>query len=420
MPQDPFLIDQIQIEPSEAGTRLINRAADGSLQFTDALIVGGITLQQLAGLGSIGNVLVVGKSGAGAKYTTIQSALDAVPSAASAANPYIVLVLPGVYTETVNIVRDGVQLIGIGKPVIESALEATPDAPGNDHTVIISAQLGTIPLSTLIQGFTITNAHTNKACVRIVGAAASTVGSTGILIKDCDLQANSAAGNRYLWATAVNIMAVIGGVWSAGSNLGLLLIQEVAQFTIDSVVGLGAVDLRYDTANDVPAAVAVGYRMFNCDRVAADSLVATKFACDLDGAGSFLAENTHLPVQANFSGDQAVVLRGCTVATLNLLETTTLTALGSTIQALLAPNATAVLDIPKQTGTAVFAAATQVDVTFDVPMSDDSYQVHLEVPSQPVNDETPWITAKAVTGFRINFATNQTMNVGWSALRYDV
>jgi len=228
MAQDPFLIDQLDIEPSAAGTRRINRdAGTGGLAFQDAIITTPITLSQLAQI-PIANVLTVGKSGAGAQYTTIQTALDAVPSIASATNPYVIVVFPGRYDETVNIVRDGVRLFGIGKPEIRSALEATPDAPGNDHTLIISAQLGTIPLSTIIQGFQISNVHANKAAIRVVGAAASTVGNTGIEIRDCDLNANSAVGNYSLWATAVNRIDVVGGNWKEASNLGLLLVQEVA------------------------------------------------------------------------------------------------------------------------------------------------------------------------------------------------
>src|SRR3989344_4953294 len=132
MAQGPFLIDQIQIEPGSGQLLLIYRDATGSVAF------------QVAGLRTIGNVKVVGRSGAGAQYTTIQDALDTVPTSASATNPYIILVMPGRYDETVNIVRDGVRLVGLGQPEIRSALEATPDAPGADHTAIVSAQLGTI------------------------------------------------------------------------------------------------------------------------------------------------------------------------------------------------------------------------------------------------------------------------------------
>ena len=287
MPQSPFLIDQIDIEPGSVGTRRINRdAGTGGMAFQDAVVTSPITLVMLAGLRNIANVLIVGKSGAGAQYTTIQAALDVVPSAASAINPYIVLVMPGRYDETVNIVRDGVRLIGIGQPEIRSALEATPDAVGNDHTVIVSAQLGTIPLSTIISGFIISNVHTNKAAVRVVGAAASTVGSGGIILKDCDIRANGAGGNRSIWATACNIIRVFGGSWSEAANLGLLLIQEVATFSAVGVSGIGAIDLRYDTANDQPSLGGLAYSFTDCGNIAGITALATPIAVDLDGDGT--------------------------------------------------------------------------------------------------------------------------------------
>jgi len=70
-----------------------------------------------------------------------------------------------------------------------------------------------------------------------------------------------------------------------------------------------------------------------------------------------------------------------------------------------------------QVGAATFAAATTANVVFDVPMTDTNFNVQLELPSQPANDETPWISNKAASGFRINFATNQTMTASWQATR---
>jgi len=186
------------------------------------------------------------------------------------------------------------------------------------------------------------------------------------------------------------------------------------------VDNLGAISLRYDTANDVPATAADSYSFVNCGDIAINTGLATPIAVDLDGAGACSFESCHLARQANLSGDRTMTLRGCVAAALNVLETTTVVAPGSVIQSVVAANATAELDMPKNTGTATFAAATTANVAFDIPFSDADFKVDLEIPSQPVNDETPWITNKAVTGFRINFATNQTMTVGWTVTRYDV
>ena len=420
MAQDPFLIDQIQIEPAEAGTRLIRRAADGSLQFLDAIITGGITLQQLAGLGSIGNVLVVGKSGAGAKYTTIQSALDTVPSSASAANPYVILVLPGVYTETVNIVRDGVRLVGVGKPTIESALEATPDAVGADHTVIVSAQLGTVPLSVLIQGFKITNAHTNKACLRVVGSAGSTLLKTGGLdLFDLEMSADAVGGNYTVWASTAGLITANGCILSTSSALSLLLLQEMSRTIWRDCAIFTGIQCRYDTSMDEPDGGGGNYFFQNCPDLAVYSSLTPAIAVDCAGSGSSTWHSCTVNATplVQFSGDQTHYIRNSHMGVLSLLETVTVETKASKDEGVLAPNAAAVLDRDVTRGTADLVAAVSVLVTFDIPLPSNDYSVYVECPSRPVNDETPWITGKLATGFTINFNTAQTMTVQWVVTR---
>ena len=419
MPQDPFLIDQIDIEPGSVGTRRINRdPGTGGLKFTDPVVAGSLLLSQLAGLRNIANVLIVGKSGAGAQYTTIQSALNVVPVGASATNPYIVLVLPGRYDETVNIVRDGVRLIGIGQPEIRSALETTPDAVGADHTLIVSAQLGTIPLTTLIEGFIISNVHSTKAAVRLVGAAASTVGNVGIVIRNCSLRANSAVGNYTLSATAVNNVFVEGGVWQEASNLGLLLIQEVSVFRASGVEGLGALSLRYDTAEDEPLNGGGSYIFNQCPNIALSTAMPTPIACDCDGGGRMEFNGCSLAT-ATFSGDRTLTARSTVFGALTLSETVEGT-LSNCAHGTTNVNALAVLDEPMKGGSEAFGAALTAAVVFDLPFSDAAYQVGVEVDSQPANDETAWITGKAATGFTINFASAQTLTATWRATRTDV
>lgn len=419
MAQGPFLIDQLQIEPGSAGTRLVYRdPGTGELAFKDPVVTGGMTLQQFAGLRNIANVFVVGKSGAGAQYTAIQDALDDVPSNASATNPYIVLVMPGRYDETVNIVRDGVRLIGLGQPEIRSVLEATPDAPGADHTLIISAQLGTIPRSAIIENFIISNVHSTKAAVRVAGSVGTTLGDGGIVLRNCSLRANSAVGNYTLSATTCNDIIVEGGVWQEANNLGLLLLREVSTFLAVGVTGLGALDLRYDTAQDEPADGAGSYIFNQCPSIAADTALPTPIAVDCDGGGRIEFNGCSLNT-ATFSGSQTLTARGTRFGDMTILETVQATLTGCA-HGTTNVNALAVLDEPVRMGTETFAAQTTRAVTFDIPFSDGTFQVAVEVDSQPANDETPWVTAKAGTGFTINFASAQTLVATWRATRTDV
>jgi hypothetical protein len=103
MPQPPFLIDVLQVEPGSGDTLTVSRdSAGGALKFVDALLTSGVLLPSLVGLRNVTGVYIVGRAGDGAPYTTIQSALDAVPDSSSAAAPSLVLIMPGVYTENVS------------------------------------------------------------------------------------------------------------------------------------------------------------------------------------------------------------------------------------------------------------------------------------------------------------------------------
>jgi hypothetical protein len=103
--------------------------ADGLL-FTD----GSLQTTAASGGGTVGNVLVVAASGG--QYTSIQAALDAIGAAlpaATAANPYLVLVAPGVYDERVTM-KSWVHLRGSGETV--TRIRAAGDASDTVGTVI--------------------------------------------------------------------------------------------------------------------------------------------------------------------------------------------------------------------------------------------------------------------------------------------
>jgi len=413
MAQDPLQVDVLQVEPGSAGTRTIERdAATGSLKFTDAVATGGINLNELAGLRSIGNVYVVGKTGLGAEYTTIQAALDAVPSNSTEINPYLILVMPGVYVETVNIVRDGVYLVAVGRVVLRDVLFASPNDPGADHALIISAQLGTIPHFCYIEGFQIQVAHDNKACVRITGAAASQVGDTGIYLVNCDLRPTSPGGGRTVWANAVNNLYFRGGEWNGGTS-DLAFFEECVTIEVDGVRRIGAVQLDYDDSDDLPSGAGVPtYEFRNCpDLLDGDSILVPPFSSTLEAVAAVTMRfvNCRVNDAMTWAGDSTFEAFNTTFLGLTISNTTT-ADLYNCRHGATNTNATAVLDEGSKSGTVLFAAATAA-VVFDIPMSDALYAVNFEPDARPVSDETPWITNKLLTGFTINFQTAQTLNV---------
>jgi hypothetical protein len=409
MAQDPVLADQLQIEPGAAGTRLIYRAADGSLAFKDSLLTGGITLSQLAGLRSVANTLVVGKSGAGAAYTTVQAALDAIPASCSLTNPYFVMIMPGIYDETLNIAREAVYLLGMGA-TLRSLAEATPDGAGAYHTMVIQAALGTIPRLVVLQDLTITNAHANYAGVRIVGAAGSFVGSTGIYFVNTQVQANG-LGNYNIWADSVNNVFVQGGGLTT-VGLGLSRFENCSRVLLQTPT-LTGLSLTYDSTGDEPSEAADSYEV---QGGVITSTVATPLTVNLSGGGSFVARGLALEGDTSVLGDRSVDFGSCNLGDITLGGSAAVSLMNST-RGTLTAGGTATLAESSLFGTAAFTAAATQAVLFDAPMPDVSYRVSLELDAAPANDEQAFITAKTVAGFTINFTSVQTLGVAWAALR---
>ena len=174
MPQPPFLIDQLQIEPGSGDTLTIDRdSTDGALKFVDAVITGGALLPNLVDIRNITGVYTVGRAGDGAMYTTIQSALDAIPAATSSAtSPSLVLVFPGVYQEDITITKDGVYMVGLGRVRIVNNTAT--------HTITAKASVDSTPQNLLLQGLEVECTENARACVYGLGADTFSTGTVTV------------------------------------------------------------------------------------------------------------------------------------------------------------------------------------------------------------------------------------------------
>lgn len=170
MAQNPTRIDQIDIEPGATGTRRINRASDGSLQFTDPSVVA--TLLSLVGIRNITGLYIVG-TGDGAPYTTIQEALDAIPDTSSPTEPSIVLVGPGDYAENLVINKDGVYIFGLGRPRITAAA-AGP-------TISIEDTALSTPENVVLQNLIVRNTTAADVCIAVTGAGTYASGTVTVV-----------------------------------------------------------------------------------------------------------------------------------------------------------------------------------------------------------------------------------------------
>jgi len=408
-----MLVDAVQIEPGSGDTLLIERdATTGAMTFRDAVITTPITLQQIAGLPSIENIITVGKSGAGAQYTTVTAALATIPATAGPTNPYLVLVGPGVYKETFNIVRDHVTIVGLGGVTFQSLAEDTPNGVGADNTVIIHADLGTIPRHVVLRNLTITNSHDLKSCVRVVGAAASTVGADIIRLENCFLQATGAG--YPIRANSVNHVHMYGGSMRGSASTSLVLAEECASVRLQDVAETTALQLDYDTTGDTPSAVGCDYRIHGSAQVAIGTALSPPVSSTLSGDGQLTLSSCGEVGDVTVDGDRSVLVVGSTIGDLTLSSTTAGTLVASKRGT--ATGATATLEEPVLRGGASFAASASEAVVFGVPMPDDDYTVGLELLASPGSENT-YITSKSATGFTINFTSAVTLDVEWTAIR---
>lgn len=171
MPQPPYLVDALQIEPGSGDTLTISRgSAEGAMRFVDAVIASGVLLPELIGLRQITGVFIVGRAGDGAPFTAIQDALDAIPASSSQSAPSLVLIMPGEYAENITIERDGVSFVSVGGVRIVNS--------GVGDTITIASSIASTPLGVHLRGVEVENTSIGNACVRIIGAdqfAAGTV-----------------------------------------------------------------------------------------------------------------------------------------------------------------------------------------------------------------------------------------------------
>lgn len=170
MPQLPFQVDGVQIEPGSGETLTITRdSSDGSLKFIDAILTSGVLLQNLVGLRNTQGMYIVGKTNA--PYSTIQDALDAIPITSSSLLPVTVLVLPGVYQENITIQKDGVTIIGFGAKILNS---------GNSSTVTVSVSEDVVPKQVSLRNLEIECSQNAKSCIEVIGADAFASGTVTV------------------------------------------------------------------------------------------------------------------------------------------------------------------------------------------------------------------------------------------------
>lgn len=391
MAQPPLKADVIQIEPLSGFTLKIERdSTTNGLKFTDPSAPSGVTLSDISGLGSVAGVLVVGTSGVGAKYTAIQDALDAIPTSSSVTNPYVILLMSGVYTETITWEKDGVFLLGYGNPTIQPATNA--------DTITFQASVSSTPRRTGITGVRIVNTNASRACVRIVGATGSEVGSSVLEFRSCELTASGASGYP-LRGASFNRVALTDCELSLGHATSVLRVQEASVVRL-SGCRVGPVQLDYSSAGTLPVETSSTYQI--------RSSVTGDILSTLSGVGTLVIQGSTVG-DVTINGDMNSVLTGTQLSDLTV-DGTSVVQLRGCLRGLMSGAGS----VSEETliGSQEFVASSSETVTFDCLKPSASYVVCLE----PSTAATAFIDNKLASGFDILFSTPQTTTVRWMVI----
>lgn len=209
MAQPPFKTDVIQIEPAAAGTRTISRDATlGELRFVDPTFPSGVVLADLVGIQTVAGTYVVG-AGGGAQFTSIQDAIDAIPTTGSAADPQMVLVFPGTYNEKLVIDKDGVVIVGQGVVRI-----VNDDADPTVH--VVQGSVAQVPRFVRLSNLTVVAEDDGASCIHLDGSNTYATGSFTVVT------APLAAGD-VVTINGVNLTGVAGGRTSGADNFNCTL-----------------------------------------------------------------------------------------------------------------------------------------------------------------------------------------------------
>lgn len=388
----PFQVDVLKIAPGSGDVIQLDRdPATGSFRFQDALNPTPLLLRDLASLSTVAGVYVVGRAGSGAKYTTLTSALAAVPTTSSATNPSVILVFPGIYNEGVTVTRDGVTIVGFGRVVIAPTLST--------HALTIQTSVPSTPRQFTARNIVFQAAADNHSAVAVVGGTGSNVGLQGIRFEGCTFVSTGDAGYTVDGQTCGALEFV--GCSSTGSlSTASLHLTQVASASVrDSV--FPSLEVSYASASPLPAGATGNFSLFGSQFGSA--------LVNLTSGGTFTADGCTFG-GTTFQGNRtttiynsrlsSLVVDGTTVATLVKTDPGTVTGSG-------------VLSWDAISGVESFSSASSHTVAFDVPTVDSDYSVFLDTGVPQV----AYISDRDETGFTITFSGPVTTNVRWRVER---
>ncbi len=223
---------------------------------------------------SADNVVVVDKGGAG-DYTTIQAAIDSISDSASD-NPYVVLVMPGVYEEHVSIVdKDYIAVVGVDREKCIIEYERTDSTWVFQLRTSVEASMSNISLANL----TIKNTNAfggggqpAQIALKIGYGVTGAEPVTDIYIRNCSFYGYQDTVFCYPNSEVTFENCYIYGGFDIASCWDSEVVFKNCYFNIDHTTGKSALYLDLDPTRTVT--------VFNCHFESEDTY-SHESACDI-------------------------------------------------------------------------------------------------------------------------------------------
>jgi hypothetical protein len=287
MAQPPFKVDALQFGATTARRIVI---VDGEITFIDDTFTDGLNLGDMVGAQTFPNMMIVG-SGGGARWTSIQDALDEVP--ADAAFPYTILIYPGTYAEPL-IISKPVCLVAVGRVVVTNSTD--------DPTITIIQGDDSIPTYVVFQGLEIVAEADGAACVSVDGSNTYATGTFTVAAGPLSAGDTLQIGGVALTAVSTGRTSGQDNFDGRSSSTAALAAEIVAAINDVNNGFTNLVAATLDGSDVVLTAVTPG--------VDGNAIEITSSTVNVEASGATLAGGGGLN---SLVASQGVFLEGCTV-----------------------------------------------------------------------------------------------------------
>lgn len=303
---------------------------------------------------------------------------------------------------------------------IAAEIAASLNDPANAFASLVSAEsaLGIVTITAIqagAAGNAITLTVTTVPPGNMVASAATLVGggSAGndvalnqVLMQNCLLQA-SGVGGYQIWSDTANVVRVLGGTFAESNSASACLVANTAEFRLDGVAQVKALELAYTIDSDRPANLNCTYGITNIGQIG-------DITANLEGAGELLISGCPNAGDVVFGGDRDLVARLCGFGAISASDDARLVLRGCSRDSVVSGGGDPILTESATMGTAAFVASVSETVLFSIPGPDAVYMISLESPDPSV---TLAVTNKLAASFDIVASEAFTGSVNWAAYR---